>query len=145
MKLNSFGETIRRIEAQRQAQAQAAVEAGWTEEDHPTKCCPTVEAPRRAGKTKRAIEEVQRLRDQAASKAEWWTEQHQKLTNQLAAFDDAQPRFDHGMLQLSMDYRRRGMARGQRLWEQIEHAKERANHYRRLTKKYQDQINKRSK
>ena len=144
MKLNSFGETIRRIEAERLAQAQAAVEAGWTETDHPTKCCPTVEAPRRAGKTKRAIEEIERLRDQANSKADWWTEQHHKLTGQLAAFDAAQPKFDHGMLQLSMDYRRRGMARGHQLWQQVEHAKQRADHYQRLTAKYQNQINKRN-
>lgn len=144
MKLNSFGETIRRIEAERLEHARQAVAEGWTEDDHPNKCCPTVEAPRRAGKTKRAIEEIERLRDQADNKARWWTEQHQKLTSQLAAFDAAQPKFDHGMLQLPIAYRRKGMSRGHQLWQQVEHAKQQADHYQRLTAKYQNQINKRN-
>lgn len=144
MKLNSFGETIRRIEAERLAQAQAAVEAGWTEADHPTKCCPTAKTtqPKRAG---RPIEELQRLHNKAEDNADWWENRARLLQDELERIDKDRPKFDHGMMQVSLKTRRQGMGREMQTWRSLEHAKERANHYRRLTKKYQDQINKRSK
>ncbi|MGO3150472.1 hypothetical protein ACTXJX_02860 [Glutamicibacter ardleyensis] len=144
MKLNSFGETIRRIEAERLAEAQKAIEAGWAEDDHPAKCCPPVIAPRRAGKTARSIEETQRLHDKATNRRKWWEDALKRREQALSDHEASVPKFDHGMMQLSLDYRRKGMARGKRLWEEADHAKERADHFQRLAKKYQDQINKRS-
>lgn len=38
--MNTFAATVLRIEAERRAEAEAAVAAGWTEADHPHKCCP---------------------------------------------------------------------------------------------------------
>lgn len=51
MKSNSFGETVRRIEAERKSEAEAAIAAGWTEADHPHKCCPKEPAVPRTIKT----------------------------------------------------------------------------------------------
>ena len=143
-RLNSFGETIRRIEAERLAEAQAAIANGWTEGDHPAKCCsPEAKTPQptRSG---RSIEEIERLRRKAENKAKWWADAFQRREQDLANYEASVPKFDHGMMQLSLDYRRKGMARGKRLWEEADHAKERADHFQRLAKKYQDQINKRS-
>lgn len=142
MKLNSFGETIRRIEAERLAEAQEAIANGWTEADHPTKCCEPVIAPRRAGKTHRAIEETEGLKAQAENKAKWWADALNRREQELTSYEASVPKFDHGMMQLSLDYRRRGMGREMQLWKDAEHAKQRADHYRRLAKKYQDQLNK---
>lgn len=145
MKLNSFGETIRRIEAERLAQAQAAVEAGWTEADHPTKCCPTEKQkpqPKRAG---RPIEELQLLHDRAKENASYWADRARLLQEELERIDRERPKFDHGTMQVALKTRQKGMNRETQLWKDTEHAKERAAHYRRLTKKYQDQINRRSK
>lgn len=143
MKLNSFGETIRRIEAQRQAEAQAAAEAGWTEADHPTKCCPAESKPqpKRAG---RSLEELQRLHDRARDKATLWQGVANTLQGELNQITANRPKFDHGMMQLALKTRQKGMNRETQLWQDTEHAKQRADHYRRLTKKYQDQINKRN-
>lgn len=143
-RLNSFGETIRRIEAERLAEAQAAIANGWTENDHPAKCCPAeakTPQPKRSG---RSIEEIERLRKKAENKAKWWADAFQRREQDLANYQASVPKFDHGMMQLSLDYRRKGMARGKRLWEEADHAKERADHYQHLAKKYQDQIDKRS-
>lgn len=145
MKLNSFGETIRRIEAERQAEAQAAIEAGWTEADHPHKCCSTSKQtpqPKRAG---RPLEELQRLHDRAQEKHLYWQSVANTLQGQLNHLETNRPKFDHGMMQVALKTRQKGMNRETQLWKDTEHAKERAAHYRRLAKKYQDQINKRSK
>lgn len=47
----SLADTIRRIEAERLLEAQAAIDAGWTEADHPEKCCPAEPAVPRTIKT----------------------------------------------------------------------------------------------
>lgn len=143
MKLNSFGETIRRIEAERLAEAQAAINAGWTEADHPTKCCPAESKPqpKRAG---RSLEELQRLHDRARDKATHWQGVANTLQSQLNHLETNRPKFDHGMMQLALKTRQKGMNRETRLWQQVEHAKQRADHYQRLTAKYQNQINKRN-
>lgn len=143
IRLNSFGETIRRIEAERLEQARQAVADGWTEQDHPTKCCPpkTVQ-PKRNG---RPIEEVQRLLDRALDKGKQWTDSMNRLQAELDQIDNDRLKFDHGMMQLSLKTRRKGMSREMQTWRSLEHAKERAIHYQNLAGKYQDQINKRSK
>lgn len=143
IRLNSFGETIRRIEAERLEEAKQAVEDGWTEDDHPNKCCPPKKAkPKPKG---RPIEEVQRLLDRAIDKGKQWTDAMNRLQNELDQIDNTRPKFDHGMMQLSLKTRRKGMSREMQPWRSLEHAKERAAHYQRLTNKYQDQITKRSK
>lgn len=42
MKLNSFGATIARVEAERLQQAKDAIAAGWTPDQHPATCCPAL-------------------------------------------------------------------------------------------------------
>lgn len=143
-RLNSFGETIRRIEAERIAEAQAAIADGWTEEDHPAKCClPEAKTPqpKRSG---RSIEEIERLRKKAENKAKWWADAFQRREQDLANYEASVPKFDHGMMQVSLKTRRKGMGREMQTWRNLEHAKERAIHYQHLAKKYQDQIDKRS-
>jgi len=141
-RLNSFGETIRRIEAERIAEAQAAIADGWTEEDHPAKCCPPKTAqPKPKG---RPIEEVQRLLGRALDKGKEWTDAMNRLQNELNQIDNDRPKFDHGMMQVSLKTRRKGMGREMQTWRNLEHAKERSIHYQHLAKKYQDQIDKRS-
>lgn len=143
-RLNSFGETIRRIEAERMEEARQAVADGWTEADHPAKCCsPEAKTPQ-SKRSGRSIEEIERLRRKAENKAKWWADALKRREQELANYEASVPKFDHGMMQLSLDYRRKGMARGKRLWEEMNHAKERADHFARLAKKYQDQIDKRS-
>ena len=143
IRLNSFGETIRRIEAERIAEAEKAVANGWTEQDHPAKCCPTAKTtqPKRQP---RPTAEVQRLLDRANIKLTEWQSTVTRLQAELDRTDANRPKFDHGMMQLSLKTRRKGMSREMRTWRSLEHAKERADHYQRLTKKYQDQITKRS-
>lgn len=141
-RLNSFGETIRRIEAERLEEAKQAVADGWTETDHPAKCCPPkIAQPKPKG---RPIEEVQRLLGQAERKAVHWQSVANTLQGELNQTDANRPKFDHGMMQVSLKTRRKGMGREIQLWKDAEHAKQRADHYRRLVKKYQDQISKRS-
>ena len=144
MKLNSFGETIRRIEAQRQAEAQAAVEAGWTEADHPTKCCPPTKQTPQPKRQGRPLEELQRLHDRAQENASYWAGRARLLQDELERINKDRPKFDHGMMQVALKTRQKGMNRETQLWKDTERAKERAAHYRRLTTKYQDQINKRN-
>lgn len=38
----TFAETIRRVESERLDEAAAAIAAGWTPDQHPAICCPTV-------------------------------------------------------------------------------------------------------
>lgn len=47
----SLADTIRRIEAERRAEAEVAVASGWTPADHPDKCCPQEPAVPRTIKT----------------------------------------------------------------------------------------------
>ena len=65
MNLNSFGETIRRIEAERLLEAQAAIDAGWTEADHPGKCCPA--GPSTKGPVRTHEQRAQYARDRAVN------------------------------------------------------------------------------
>lgn len=143
MKLNSFGETIRRIEAERLEQARQAVANGWTEADHPDKCCPVeiIVHPRSTGRT---LFEVQRLHDKAINKRKWWEDALKRREQALANHEATVPKFDHGMMQLSLKYRQQGLSKGQRLWREVEEAKSKVAHFTQLTKKYQDQIDKRS-
>ena len=57
-KLNGFGMTIRRIEAERVAEAEAAIAAGWTPDQHPATCCPALppEQPKEARTTQQRRE-----------------------------------------------------------------------------------------
>lgn len=65
MKPNSFGETIRRIETERKSEAEAAVAAGWTEADHPEKCCPAGPTTKRPARTHE--QRAQYARDRAVN------------------------------------------------------------------------------
>lgn len=65
MSLTPFGETIRRIEAERKAEAQAAVAAGWAEADHPGKCCPA--GPTTKGPARTHEQRAQYARDRAVN------------------------------------------------------------------------------
>lgn len=146
MTLNSFGETIRRIEAERKSEARAAIDAGWTEADHPAKCCPHLLESRPLTKREgRSLEELERLRDKAGGKAKWWTDAAARKQAELDARESARPQFDHGMLQLSLKTRQRGSSADMRMWRDLEHAKERAAHFTRLANKYTEQIEKRTK
>lgn len=142
-RLNSFGETIRRIEAERMAEAQQAVADGWTEADHPTNCCPP-EKTTQPKRQPRPTAEVQRLLDRAIDKGKQWTDAMNRLQNELNQIDNTRPKFDHGMMQLSLKTRRKGMSRERNLFDDLERAKRKSDHYQRLAKKYQDQITKRS-
>lgn len=137
----SFLETIRRIEAERLTEAQAAIDAGWTPDDHPAKCCPKdAPQPKREG---RSLEEVERLRASAQRKAEWWNEEFTRHQQALATFEAEQLRFDHGMLQVDLKVRQRSASRGDRLWKQQQQAQDRAQHFWNLQAKYTNQIEKR--
>lgn len=61
----SFMETIQRIEAERLAEAQAAIDAGWTEADHPDKCCPA--GPTTKGPVRTHEQRAQYARDRAVN------------------------------------------------------------------------------
>ena len=138
----SLAETIRRVEAERLAEAQAAVAAGWTEADHPDKCCPPdAPQPKREG---RSLEEVERLRDKAQNKARWWANKVITCQRDLSNHEAAQPRFDHGMLQVDLKTRNKSSNRGDRLQKELSHAAERAMHFARLGQKYAAQIEKRT-
>ena len=145
MKLNSFGETIRRIEAERIAEAQAAIADGWTEEDHPAKCCPPVIAPRQSGKTARSIEEIQRLHDNAINRRKWWEDALERREQALSDHEASVPKFDHGMMQLSLKCRQRGLSKGEQLWHATEEAKSKIAHYTNLAMKYTKQLERLSK
>ena len=144
MKLNSFGETIRRVEAERLETTRQAIANGWTPDQHPATCCPAEPkqpAPKRGGRTG---EELQRLRDAAERRAKWWAD---AVTRKQATFDNreaARPRFDHGMLNTPVGPRARQANTSQRLWAELEHRKERAAHFARLQAKYEAQIEKRT-
>ncbi|MGO2030635.1 MAG: hypothetical protein ACTH2A_06780 [Glutamicibacter ardleyensis] len=140
MKLNSFGETIRRIEAERLAEAQKAIGSGWTEADHPAKCCPPVIAPRQSGKTARSIEEIRRLHDKATNRRKWWEDALKRREQALSDHEASIPKFDHGMMQLSLKYRQRGLSKGEQLWQATEEAKSKIAHYTNLTMKYTKQL-----
>lgn len=144
VKLNSFGETVRRIEAERLAEAESRVAAGWTEADHPAKCCPpdkSTPQPKRAG---RSLEEVERLRKAAANKAKWWADAASRSQANLDAREAARPEFDHGMLNTPVGPRAREANATQRIWRDLEYRKERAKHFAHLAKKYATQIEKRN-
>lgn len=145
MKLNSFGETIRRIEAERLARAQEAIANGWTETDHPTKCCPPAKATPQPKRAARPIQEIERLRDRAEDKANHWQSVANTLQGQLNHLEANRPKFDHGTMQVALKTRRKGMSRERNLFDDLERAKRKSDHYQRLTNKYQDQITKRSK
>ena len=143
MKLSPFGATIARIEAERKAEAQAAIAAGWTEADHPEKCCPpdkSTPQPKRAG---RSLEEVERLRKAAANKAKWWSDAAKRTQLAIDHADAENPKFDHGMMQLSLKVRQRGMSTELRRSRDLEYQNERRKHFERLAEKYQAQIEKR--
>ena len=140
VKLNSFGETIRRVEAERKAEAEAAVAAGWTEADHPDKCCPHLVSTPQPKRADRSVEEIERLRDKAANRAKWWADAVTRKQAALDARDAARPRFDHGMLNLPVGPRAREANAGDRMWRELEVAKERAKHFDRLTVKYAAQL-----
>lgn len=141
MKLTAFGETIRRIENERLEEARAAVANGWTEADHPAKCCPpAAPQPKRAG---RPLDEVKRLRTRAANKAKWWADAVIRKQAVLNARETARPRFDHGMLNTPVGPRAREAEAGQRMWRELEAAKGRAAHFARLERKYAEQIERR--
>lgn len=139
-RLNSFGETIRRIEAERIVEAQKAIEAGWAEDDHPAKCCPPVIAPRQSGKTARSIEEIQRLHDKAINRRKWWEDALKRREQALSDHEASIPKFDHGMMQLSLKYRQRGLLKGEQLWQATEEAKSKIAHYTNLAMKYTKQL-----
>lgn len=142
MKLTAFGETIRRIEAERLEEARAAVANGWTKADHPTKCCPpATPQPKRAG---RPLDEVKRLHTRAANKAKWWADAVIRKQSALDAREAARPKFDHGMLNLPLKQRMRAEDAGQRMWRELEAAKGRAAHFSGLERKYAEQIERRS-
>lgn len=144
VKLNSFGETVARVEAERMAEAKAAVEAGWTPDDHPAKCCPPTAGTPQPKREGRSLEEVERLRTAAARKAKWWVEERARRQQALDNHDAAQPQFDHGMLQVDLKTRNKSSARGDRLWKALNEARERVAHFRRLEAKYAAQIEKRT-
>lgn len=139
MKLNSFGVTIARIEAERIQQATAAITAGWTPDQHPATCCPPdkTKQPKRGGRSRY---EVQRLRDQAANRAKWWASKVDRTQAKLDQRDANRPQFDHGMLNTPVGPRAREANAGQRILKELEHAKERTDHFRRLTQKYDTQL-----
>lgn len=142
MKLTAFGETIRRIEAERLEEARAAVANGWTEADHPTKCCPAATPqPKRAG---RPLDEVKRLHAKAHNRAKWWADAVSRKQDALDARDAARPEFDHGMLNTAVGPRAREANASQRLWRELEAAKARAAHFERLERKYAEQIKRRT-
>ena len=145
MNLNSFGETIRRIEAERLAEAQKAIGAGWTEADHPAKCCPPeakTPQPKRSG---RSIEEIERLRRKAENKAKWWADAATRAQAELDRRDASRPQFDHGMLNMPVAPRAREANSGDRIWRDMEYRKQRAEHFRHLEKKYAAQLERLSK
>jgi hypothetical protein len=143
VKLNSFGETIARIETERMAAAQAAVDAGWEPSDHPSACCPQpTTQPKRSG---RPIEEIERLRAGALRKARWWTDEMARIQAILDRIDGLAPRFDHGMLNLPLAGRQREANRAQRSHKALEHANCRCKHFEHLEAKYAAQIEKRTK
>lgn len=139
MTLNSFGATIARIEAERLQQAKDAIAAGWTPDQHPAVCCPpdTTVQPKRAGRSR---EEVQRLRNQAAGRAKWWADKATRTQATLDTRDNARPQFDHGMLNTPIGPRAKEANAGQRIWKELQHAKQRADHFARLTHKYDQQL-----
>lgn len=139
MKLNSFGATIARVEAERLRQAKDAIAAGWIPDQHPAICCPPDKTPqpKRGGRSRY---EVQRLRDQAANRAKWWTDAVVRIQAKLDARDNARPQFDHGMLNTPVGPRAREANAGQRIWQEVEHAKQRADYFLRLTRKYDTQL-----
>lgn len=139
MKLNSFGATIARVEAERLQQAKDAIAAGWTPDQHPGVCCPPDKTPqpKRGGRSRY---EVQRLRDQAAGRAKWWSDTVERTQAKLDNRENIRPQFDHGMLQVNLKTRQREANAGQRIWKELEHAKQRADHFRRLAHKYDQQL-----
>lgn len=139
MKLNSFGATIARIEAERLQQAKDAIAAGWTPDQHPATCCPP-SGPVQSKRAGRSREEVQRLRDKAAGRAKWWADKVGRTQATLDARDNARPQFDHGMLNTPVGPRAREANAGQRIWKELEAARERSDHFRRLTHKYDIQL-----
>lgn len=145
IKLNSFGETIRRIEAERLAEAQAAIADGWTEEDHPAECCPPETKPPQPKRSGRSIEEIERLRRKAENKAKWWADAANRAQAELDRRDASRPQFDHGMLNMPVAPRAREASAGDRIWRDMEYRKQRAEHFRHLEKKYAAQLEKKAK
>lgn len=143
MKLNSFGEAIARVEAERMAEAKAALKAGWQPGDHPAKCCPAKTATPQPKRAQRSIEELERLRTRAANKAKWWADAAKRSQAELDARDAARPDFDHGMLNTPVGPRAREANATQRIWRDLEYRKERAQHFTRLESKYAAQLSKR--
>lgn len=144
-RLNSFGETIRRIEAERLAEAQAAIADGWTEEDHPAKCCPPGAETPQSKRSGRSIEEIERLRRKAENKAKWWADAAARAQAELDRRDASRPQFDHGMLNMPVAPRAREANAGDRIWRDMEYQKQRAEHFRHLEKKYAAQLERLSK
>lgn len=143
MKLNSFGETIARIEAERMAEARTAIDAGWEPSDHPDVCCPPAKSQLK--RSVRPIEEIERLRAGALNRAKWWTDAASRAQAELDTREAARPRFDHGMLNTPVGPRARDADATQRIWRDLEYRKDRAKHFGRLAEKYTQQIEKRTK
>ncbi|SEE82994.1 hypothetical protein SAMN04489740_2703 [Arthrobacter alpinus] len=139
MKLNTFGATIARVEAERLQQAKDAIAAGWTPDQHPAICCPPdkTQQPKRGGRSRY---EVQRLRDQAENRAKWWADAVERTQAKLDNREANRHPFDHGMLNTPVGPRAREANAGQRIWQELETAKERADHFLRLTRKYDMQL-----
>lgn len=139
MKLNGFGETIRRIEAERLAEAHAAVAAGWTETDHPAKCCPA--GPTTKGRARTHEQKAERARSLAVNAENRASDARIKLLR--LKLTDSQP---SDRAQANIPWTRARTARVDRLidtavervrlTEAIHHNEARAKHWRGQERKW---------
>lgn len=99
MKLTGFGQAIADVEAERLTEAQANIDAGWTEADHPEKCCPTETPLPRTIKTLAERREWCLIR---AASADRRARDYTRLANKLENDLTPDRRADHGEINIPM-------------------------------------------
>lgn len=133
--LTPFGNSVARMSAVEEAQVDALESEGVTEQDMQA-WARSKGQPRQAPRSTLTVEKVRRWRDKALEKAERAEALAERLQASLDARDAQRGPFDHGMLQLPLKTRQRGLAGQMRDWRDLQDARERAEHYRRVARKH---------
>lgn len=130
-RLTAFGNaTAKLADTQREQVAQLQAE-GVTDAD--LKAWEKARKSSVAPRSTLTVEKVRSWHEKALEKAQ---AAEMRAGNRQRQLDGRRTQFDHGMLQLSMKYRQRGMETEAQIYRDMIAAQERATHYRHVARKH---------
>lgn len=135
-RLTGFGNSVARLRAVEEAQVAALESEGVTEQDMQA-WARSKNQPAQAPRSTLTVEKVTAWHEKAVEKAERAEAKADRLQAALDARDAQRGPFDHGMLQLPLKTRQRGLAGQMREFRELQEARERAEHYRHVASKWQ--------